>query len=148
LTAFCCPVDFDDHKSASYDLAMGLEQNEETKEKEERRLSQNEFSELIKRNTDAFVSGQVDEDSDFEEDVEEEVAGEDRELGEAREVEVDEGSYTVVSTKNDPSPREPNEAPEATAEAVEPSDENRDDFSGDNWAKTFLWADGESVVAR
>ena len=60
--------DFDDHNSASYDLAMGLELEQEKKRKEERRLSQNEFSELIKRNTDAFVSGPVGEDSDFDED--------------------------------------------------------------------------------
>jgi hypothetical protein len=155
VTSFFCPADFDDHKTASYDLAMGLEEEQEKKRKEERRLSQNEFSELIKRNTDAFVSGQVDEDSDFEEDPDEEGVVDGTDGGGEQVVDPNHVFEDVMksdtpqtgstSSKEGSVPR-PLEDPVEVDE--EPAHQNSDDLSGDEWAKTFMWADEESVVAR
>ena len=134
---------------------MGLELEQEKKRKEERRLSQNEFSELIKRNTDAFVSGPVGEDSDFDEDPDEDEVIDDNDDGEEQTTESNHVDDDVIksdtpqtdsTSRNDESP--PPEPEESIDVDEEPAHENSSDLAGDEWAKTFLWADEESVVAR
>lgn len=129
--------EFDDHKAASYDLMMGLEQPQEAKSE---RLSQDEFSDFVKRNSSAFVAEKLDE-SDLDDLEEEEYEIGDDEGGVLSKSKEAESLMDLSESKADMSP---------AVVASEPTEreEEVDELQGDAWARTFIWADTECILAR
>ena len=129
---------FDSHESASYDLMMG--QNREREEKErKKRILQKELSDLMKRNSEALSS--------YDEILALEVDNDD-EQKEEYDTKEDDG---LVSDPEMIKPTDPEALPfeqtvsDMTEEVSLPEEL---DNGGDDWARTFIWQDGESIVAR
>ena len=131
---------FDQHNAASYELLMGMEREKEEKEREERLRKKQELSEVMKRNSDAFLP--FNEEIDIEDDDKEDEEGE---LDSEKEGE-----------KYDPADAKSSVGDKAEGDS---SDKNLDDSDSvgehpiatedvDAWAKSFIWSDNESVVAR
>lgn len=133
---------FDDHSMASYDLMMGKERGKGGREerlRHQRELLDEQLSEVMKRNTDAFVPFS-------------------KTIGvEEEEKEQDEGDFDKMALQNLSSAQSSDSGVHNAGEVSETgpvddgavSDEEpevRNDV--DAWAKTFIWSDSESVVAR
>ena len=121
---------FDDHKQASYELLMGMEREKEEREREERLRKKHELSELMKRNSEAFVPYAVTDSVDVEDEDRDndEVDNDSSQRG--RDIEIS----SVVNGSDHGS------ADEGMNE--------KEDCDADAWARAFIWSDGESVVAR
>lgn len=127
---------FDSHASARYDLMMGQDRDrEESKE----HILQNELSELMKRNSEALTSYDdivaLEDDNDDEKKVESDANDTQEgslspELVESPSLEHLSVDSFITDVTDD----------ESLAEELEDG--------GDEWAKTFMWEDGESIVAR
>ena len=140
--------DFNNHAEASYELLMGREREKEEKEREERFRKKQELAEVMKRNTDAFVP--YSQEAALEEDDEEDDDEEEKEqVGEVEsDKEATERQDEVKFSESEFYPTNDASKNEAMSEstAAESHLEGGDDV--DAWAKTFIWSDNESVVAR
>lgn len=130
---------FDSHDSASYELMLGLDREREERHRKERML-QNELSDLMKRNSEAIVP--YDESLTLEDENEDDPKAmlktkEDSEL---------------ASIQRVVEPSHSEDLPEIqllmTDMTAEESTSEGFDTDGDNWARAFIWHDGESIVAR
>ena len=130
--------EFDDRQKASYELLMGKEREKEERGREERSRKKQELAELMKRNTDAFVPyGGADNPLDIEDD--------ERDQEESGiESEQENGDYTEseIETTFDES------LADGLDEKKADHDESKIKDDIDAWARTFIWSDNESVVAR
>lgn len=145
---------FDDHAVASYDLQMGMEREKEEREREERlRRKQQRVSDVMKRNVDAFKPQNFDvADDDEEEETDEIEADSDMEQLDTASVELEDGygerlgtsltSDTELDTTVETFDADANE----NIDLAEPIQGVATDI--DAWAKSFIWTDNESVVAR
>jgi hypothetical protein len=138
---------FTDHKDASYELMM--EKEREKAEKERRsRLRDNEMSEVMRRNAEAFATHDsiVTNDGDvLKDDDSSAVQVSD---GESSEVGSSSGVHSIESLGQDQHAVE--EEREEDWDRIETDEYLHADIDGDidGWARLFIWADGESVVAR
>lgn len=129
---------FVDRQQASYELLMGKEREKEERDREERFRKKQELAELMKRNTDAFVPyGGAENPLDIEDD--------ERDQGETGiESELENGDYTESETETT--------FDESLADGLDEKkadhDESKTKDDIDAWARTFIWSDNESVVAR
>ena len=126
---------FDSHHSASYDLMMGQDREREGKGIKERKL-QHELSDLMKRNAEALSS--YDEILALDDDNDDDQKGdinEDSELV-TEQATAELSNPEVLSAKSS----ETNVTEESASEEL--------DVGGDEWARAFIWEDGESIVAR
>jgi hypothetical protein len=147
--------DFNDHKSSSYELMMGLDRVREQKERDERKL-QNELLDLIKRNAEAFAPHDGNKILDDGEDDDEKV---DCALPSEENMGVDvaeeEDKYqSVVASHNEvqvEQTKHPEQSQiEGSADKLAPAgvaNEVRAGSKGE-WTKCFVSLDGESIVAR
>jgi hypothetical protein len=141
---------FDDHREASYELLLGREREKEERDKEERLRKKQELSDLMKRNSDAFVlRGATDNEDVDDEDPDHE----DLEV----ESDTDDHEDPGVEAESDPdtgaNAGEPTLDSEVAIGESEAYAEKKGENIGSNadvdaWAKTFIWSDNESVVAR
>ena len=137
---------FNDHADASYELMLGMERERAEREREERQRKKAEqerenLVDVVKRNA-AYVpygDGAIAEDED---DV-----GIDESMGHAVAVEEDRGhvNAVVVLASEEPTVEQP---VLASGVVVEDCSADKDVIDEDFWAKSFVWADVESVVAR
>jgi hypothetical protein len=129
---------FDSHESARYDLMMGQDRDREEKERKERVL-QSELSDLMKRNSEALTS--YDEILALEDDNDDE-----------RKIEFDtkEDHDGVLDPENIESSSSELLSVESSVTDVTEEESVSEELNdgGDEWAKTFIWEDGESIVAR
>ena len=145
---------FDDHSVASYDLQMGKEREKEEKEREERLRRKQELSELMRRNTEAFTSQNIDDEEDEEKETD--TIASDSVRGRLDTVmtfdsEVDNERDIFDTMTSDPELDTAVESFEVDAiENIELVDSAAAEIDNDEdaWAKGFIWTDGESVVAR
>lgn len=150
--------DFNDHHDASYELMLTqerekAERDREERERKKRKKQEEDLSELVRRNADAFVPYGEISDVDVEDDNFEDM--DERYPKSASEQDNDD----LVSTDctDTVTANETNRAPEgATAlddfkfgeGETERVAESIHVLDGDAWAKTFIWSSSESVVAR
>lgn len=129
---------FDSHESSRYDLMMGQDRDREEKERKERIL-QSELSDLMKRNSEALTSYDeilaLEDDNDDERKIQSDTK-------EHHDGVLDPGN--IKSSSSELLSVESSVTDVAEEESV-PEELND---GGDEWAKTFIWEDGESVVAR
>ena len=130
---------FNDHVRASYDQMMGIEREKEERDREERLRKKKELEDLMKRNTDAFNPNTetVENDEEFKE-------VEDNELENAEEA--TDQSKSSEESEIDQSQTFKEEIVDESAIAAVSASDGTEDI--DAWAKTFIWSDNESVVAR
>ena len=129
---------FDSHESASYDLMMGLDREREEKERKERIL-QNELSDLMKRNSEAIASYDeilaLDDEHDDGQKAESRTK-EDSELA-LNDGDIEPPNSEILSVES------------SVTDAIEEALASEElDNGGDEWARAFIWQDGESIVAR
>ena len=128
---------FEDHAEASYELLQGREREKEQRERHERLTRKEELSELMKRNSQAFVPtvDNIAVDDDEDRDIEAKCAFEDEEMTDRQEgvpsATVDDVETGLVAELD------------SKADSKEPDIEDTD-----GWARAFVWSDNESVVAR
>ena len=129
---------FDSHVSACYASMIGQDRDEQEKEEKERIL-QNEISDLMKRNSEALTSyDEILALEDLIDDDEKKDESDEKEFDEdVLDPEINEISMTDVV----PEPSE-TDATEDGSITEEVND------IGDEWAKSFIWEDSETVVAR
>jgi hypothetical protein len=148
--------DFNDHHDASYELMLTQEREKAERDREERerkkmKKHEEELSELVRRNADAFVPhgeiGDVDvEDENFE-DIDE--------THPKSASEQDNDDLASTDCTDSVTANETNQAPDgATAldvfveDGIKEVAESTHSLDEDAWAKTFIWASSEAVVAR
>ena len=134
---------FDSHEEARYASMMGEGRDLEEKEVKERIL-QNELSDLMKRNAEALTSyDEIIALEDFHDD-EEKAELDAKEHGDNTKDD-DFDPNLIESTRSEIFPTEPEivDAPEDESILSEELD-----GGGDEWARVFVWEDGESIVAR
>jgi hypothetical protein len=137
---------FTDHKDASYELTM--EKEREKAEKERRaRLREKEMSDVMRRNAEAFAMHDsiVMNDVDVKDDDSSAVQVSD---GESSEVGSSSGVQSVESVKQVQNPMEVEREEDWDRIETDEYIQADSDADIDAWAKQFIWADGESVVAR
>jgi len=130
---------FDSHDSASYELMMGRDREREERQRKERIL-QNELSDLMKRNSEAIAS--YDEILALDDEHDDEQKAECSTKEDSKLV-LNQG--TIEPSNSEILPLESSGA-DLSEEASSASEEFDND--GDEWARTFIWEDGESIVAR
>ena len=130
---------FDSHEVARYHSMLGQDREREEKEKKERIL-QNQLSDLMKRNSEALTS--YDEILALEainDDDEQKVESDERQFHEdVPDPDIDESCSSELF---------PVESSVTEAVEDESSIEELND-GGDEWARAFIWEDGETIVAR
>lgn len=133
---------FTDHKNASYELMM--EKEREKAEKERRaRLRENQMSEVMRRNAEAFAlhDSFVTDDTDIKDD---DSTAQPVSDGEASEVGSSSGVDSVDTSKH------ADQTVDEEWDRIE-TDEYlhvNEDGDVDAWARLFIWSDGEAIVAR
>jgi hypothetical protein len=145
--------DFNDHSAASYDLALGKEQEKEELERQNRLLAKKDLSDVMRRNAAAFIvddvqsinskddgSSQLRSDGDSTAEIESSTDGES--CGNADAVMLQEISIHDALLPCDDQDEEWDKVD--TEEIIDVDV----DGGTDSWAKAFVWATGESVVAR
>lgn len=129
---------FDSHDLSRYDSMMGQDHDQEEKERNQKSL-QNELSDLMKRNSEALMS--------YDEILALENVNDDEQKEESDEKEDHEGALDPEMDELSTSKHIPTESLETeTMQEEFVAEELNGD--GDEWAKAFIWEDGESVVAR
>lgn len=136
---------FDDHKSASYDLILGKEREKEEIGNQERLLS-----DVMRRNAEAFVVSESQDEGDVLTDDDSSIH-----------LSSDGESLTDVESSTDADSVGNGDAGLLSeTRVIEDQDDGWDridseefqdvDAEGDSdaWAKTFIWSDSETVVAR
>lgn len=119
---------FDSHDSASYELMMGINREEEKQEIESN--LQNELSDLMKRNSEAIVpyyeSATLEDDNEDDKHVSSQA--------------IEQSHSDYMSTMTGVTTEE---------SASENFDTDVDvDEDKDEWARAFIWQDNETIVAR
>jgi PH domain associated with Beige/BEACH len=144
--------EFHDHAEASYDFALGKEQEREELERQKRLLMKKDLMDVMRRNAAAFIV----------EDMQSTNSGEDSSLQQASD-----GDSTFEMESSTDGESIDNVEVALTHEllvenpkAIDDHDEEWDkigseeitdvDVEGrtDAWAKAFIWAEGETLVAR
>ena len=131
---------FDDHKQASYELLMGMEREKEERDREERLRKKQELSELMKRNSEAFVPYDVTDIADGEDDERDNDEGD---IESSHQV----GDPALSSAVTDHGSFDDEKVEDEDTDNRVGADVDAD-VDADAWAKAFIWSDGESVVAR
>lgn len=127
---------FDDHHEANYELLMGREREQEARDREERQRKKKELEDLMKRNSEAIVPyNEEDDPVDHEEEY--------RDPSSDLQNEMDD---SVVQSDLDTTDVETTETNDDEGSII--SDLPRTEHDVDAWAKGFIWSDSESVVAR
>ena len=141
---------FDDHKSASYDLILGKEREKEEVGKQRRLLEKKVLSDVMRRNAEAFVVNESLDEAEVLTDDDSSI-----------QMSSDGESLTDAESSTDADSIDKEEdglLPETRV--IEDQDDGWDridseefqdvDAEGDSdaWAKTFIWSDSEVVVAR
>jgi hypothetical protein len=129
---------FDDHVEASYELLLGREREREERERQERLKRKEELSELMKRNSEAFVpiADTVVFDDDDDRDNEVKDGLDDAEI-------IDEQDIPSTTIDDSDFDKELIVEPNAKPDPKQPENEDLD-----RWARAFIWSESESVVAR
>lgn len=143
--------EFRDHHDASYDLAMGKEQEKEEIERQKRLLAKNDLADVIRRNAAAFTIEESQSDSESRDDG-------------SLHLKSDGDSTADMESSTDGDSVDNVEATMVQHSMLQGgSDENDDgwdkidteeiqdvDNEGgtDSWATAFIWAESESIVAR
>lgn len=142
--------EFDDHQDASYELMLGLEREKAERGREERLRKKAEkereevLLELVKRNA-AFVPYETEEGVDEEDDIgmDDSNTHVDQTMGSGEEHPIDTDDAATETSTLAPS--------ESVVESEVEHDYHfihKEESDIDSWARTFVWADTESVVAR
>ena len=144
--------DFTDHTAASYDFAVGKEQEKEELELQKRLLAKKDLSDVMRRNVAAFIvddaastkstddgSSKLRSDGDSTAEMESSTDGDS-----CGNTDVD--MLQEILIRHSP----PNDEQDEEWDRVDADEIAGVDIDGgtDSWAKAFLWAEGESVVAR
>lgn len=134
-------LDFNSHSDASYERALGKDQETEEVERKAQ-----ELTEVMRRNAEAFTSkDELPDDSGTDEDTSHMASDGDSSLS------IDEvGTDASSDTSDDDHPiLEQDDNDESwdkiTTDEIGDIDEEGD---GDGWAKAFIWSESETVVAR
>eukprot|EP00980_Cylindrotheca_fusiformis_P005609 scaffold1184_cov132-Cylindrotheca_fusiformis.AAC.30 len=142
---------FDSHSLASYDLQMGIEREKEEREREERlRKKQQRVSDVMKRNVDAFKPQSLDFADEDEEKETGEVETDLQTDVESLRPEHEDEEPVETSSTSDMETSNPMQTIDSEAEEnIDLSQPLQGDIADiDAWAKSFIWTDNESVVAR
>lgn len=139
---------FNDHNEASYDLVMGKERETEEIEKQRRIAAKKDLTDLMRRNAEAFIVSESHVEVELRDDDCSQILTSDGESTAEMETSTDDESvdYPVRHSM----PLQQMEAHDDGWDKIE-SEEIQDvdaEGSSDAWANSFLWADGESVIAR
>jgi len=146
---------YDDHKEASYEHIREKEREKQEREREARLLKKKDLSDVMRRNAEAFI---VNDSTDSAE--ESDTPDDDSSMFQASDEEssTDLESATDGEDSIDPSANAKTKGLDHLDEAEQDEEwdkigseeiENVDaEGDADSWAKTFIWSDGESVVAR
>ena len=144
--------DHNDHSSASYDLAVGKEQEKEELDRQKRLSAKKDLSDVMRRNAAAFIvddvqsinskddgSSQLRSDGDSTAEMESSTDGDS--CGNT-----DSGMLQEILIRE----TLPNDEQDEEWDKVDTEEIIDVDAEGgtDSWAKAFIWADGETVVAR
>lgn len=135
-----------DHGGASYELVMGqTDQRKESIESEEQLRQKQELTDLMKRNTDAFIP--YDENSDVNNDS--------FNVPEDMELQIDQDDnddreeiFDAGQTESDGLNAIPQPSMDSSAGTEIPAINSDLNDDTDAWAKSFIWSDSESIVAR
>ena len=142
---------FNDHKEASYDLIMGKEREKEEAERQRRLREKEELTDVMRRNAEAFIVQDSHDEMDGRDDESSLLFTSDGESSTDVESSTDADSASTDGPNQDSLQGfRLDEAQEEGWDKID-SDEIEDvdaDGESDTWAKAFVWADGESVVAR
>ena len=139
---------FDSHEGARYDSMLGEDRDQEKKDEKERIL-QNELSDLMKRNSEALTSyDEIIALEDFHDDEEKAESAESdaKEVGDNANDDDDDFDPNLIESTHSEilhTELETVDAPEDESALFEELDDG-----GDEWARAFVWEDGESIVAR
>lgn len=143
-------LSFDSHAAASYAMALGKEQQKEEEHKRKRLLEKEKLSEMMRRNADAFVSKDFSVDTGADEDSIRHQASDGESSLDQEGTHSQDGSSELASV----------EKSELDSDVDADVDESWDKVTfeeivdvdaegvGDGWARTFIWSESESVVAR
>lgn len=139
---------FNDHAVASYDLQMGMEREKEERDREERlRKKQQRVSDVMKRNVDAFKPQNIDvPDDDEEKDADDFEAGSEMMRADPVPVGLGDGGRAPSNTNLEIAAEAIGTDASEDMDFEAPAHEDANDI--DAWAKSFIWTDNESVVAR
>jgi hypothetical protein len=144
---------FDSHTSASYELALGRQHDNEAEARQRRLLNKQDLSDVMRRNAEAFVVRDSLDDGEGTE-----VTDDDSFQWHASDGDSSLGIMQSVS-ENEPADEGAEEEIEATLIEIE-NDEGWDKITTDEvndvnaegdvdgWARAFIWSDSELVVAR
>lgn len=140
---------FSDHNEASYELIMGKEREKEEAERQRRLREKQELTDVMRRNAEAFIVTDSHDEMDGRDDESSVLFTSDGES--STELESSTSADSIDSSNHDT--LEGFHLDEEQDEGWDKidSEEIQDvdaDGESDTWAKAFVWADGESVVAR
>ena len=143
--------DFNDHTAASYDLAVGKEQEKEELERQKRFLAKKDLSDVMRRNAAAFivddgqsVQSQDDGSSNLRSDGESTAEMESSTDGDSCGI-ADTMLQDILIHDTTPNDEQDEEWDKVDTDEIVDVDI---DGGSDSWAKAFIWAEGESVIAR
>lgn len=143
--------EFNDHAAASYDLAVGKEQEKEELERQKRLLAKKDLSDVMRRNAAAFivddgqsVTSQDDGSSQLRSDGDSTVELESSTDGDSC------GNADTMLEEILIHDTLPNDEQDEEWDKVDTEEIVDVDIDGgtDSWAKAFVWAEGESAIAR
>jgi hypothetical protein len=144
--------EFNDHQDASYELMLGLERERAERDREERKQKKAEkerekvLLELVKRNS-AYVPYASEDGNEDGNEEDEDIGMDDSGDPAVPPLDAAEDTATVSDdTSTDASTLAPTELAAESEAQQNDHETNKSDI--DSWAKTFVWADTESVVVR
>jgi len=140
---------FSDHSEASYELIMGKEREKEEADRQRRLREKQELTDVMRRNAEAFIIADSHDEMDGRDDESSVLFTSDGES--STELESTTSADSIDGSNHDT--LEGFRLDEEQDEGWDKidSEEIQDvdaDGESDTWAKAFVWADGESVVAR
>lgn len=142
---------FNDHNDASYDLIMGKEREKEEADRQKRLREKQELTDVMRRNAEAFIVSDSQDEMDARDDESSVLFTSDGESSTDVESSTEADSIDGSGSNQDALQdfRFDDEQDEGwdKIDSEEIQDVDADGES-DTWAKAFVWADGESVVAR
>lgn len=141
--------DFNDHADSSYELMLGRERERAERDREERRRKkeekerrEKELLDVVKRNS-AFIPYGAEEGAEDDDEVLVDDSTE-KPIDEA----MDDSTRTPPDSGTDAALTEPSALFESTLSEQTDQGSKKQEDDVDLWAKTFVWSDTESVVAR